>query len=56
MQVQRGEKGTKIGIVIEKAGKTTDDDGQSTVIRIPQTSSVFCRCQVKPAQVTVSNI
>lgn len=47
-QVQKGETGTKIHIYKSVPSKRDKNaDGTPKMIRIPATSSVFCRCQVK---------
>lgn len=48
-QVQRGEHGTKIAVIVHK--QKTDDAGKVEDVSFPHTSTVFCRCQVKPADV-----
>lgn len=49
MQVQKGEKGIKLQIWI--ASKRVDlKTGEERIDRIPKTTSVFCRCQVKPKE------
>lgn len=46
MQVQRGEHGIKIPIIIHT--EQTGEDGNVQARSFARTSTVFCRCQVKP--------
>ena len=50
MQVQRGEHGTKIAVIVhsEKEGA----NGQIEVKSFSRVSTVFCRCQVQPIGAT----
>lgn len=45
-QVKKGEHGIKIGTYAPITQK--DEDGEKIVGKRPWTSTVFCRCQVKP--------
>lgn len=48
MQVQRGEKGTKMPVWITK--EYQQDDGSTVERTYRRTTYVFCRCQVKPKE------
>lgn len=50
MQVQRGEHGTKIEVIIHS--EKEDANGQVVARSFPRVSTVFCRCQVQPATAT----
>ncbi len=47
-QVQRGEHGTKISVIVHK--QTTNDQGEVKDISFGRSVTVFCRCQVKPVE------
>jgi antirestriction protein ArdC len=47
-QVQKGQHGVKLPVVIESV--TTDGNGKEQVKTFPRMTTVFCRCQVKPAE------
>ena len=48
LQVQRGEHGTKISVIIYS--EKENDQGQVESRSFARTSTVFCRCQVKPVE------
>ena len=45
-QVQRGEKGVKLTTF--KPVEKVDEKGKTVTSSVPRTTTVFCRCQVKP--------
>ena len=49
MQVQKGEHGVKLGVIIHNEKRETDEQGQEriTAVSRPWTTTVFCRCQVQ---------
>ena len=47
MQVQRGQHGVKLPVILHK---TVEKDGKEEEISLKKTYTVFCRCQVAPAQ------
>ena len=50
MQVQKGEKGTKLGTFIPTYTTDSDTGEKVKTGTRPWTSHVFCRCQVKPVE------
>ena len=50
MQVQKDEHGVKLGVIVRQDRKQTQEDGteKTTTVSRPWTTTVFCRCQVKP--------
>ncbi len=43
-QVKRGEHGVKLSVLVHRTRE--DDDGNTVDYSVPQTTAVFCRCQV----------